>query len=155
VSVDEWLKSTVLFQEFTPDELQQVAAICVDVNYPKGERLFKEGDKSTTILLIKEGTIRVTKGPEKTELITTGAGESLGELSFLDEGRRSATAKTLEATQLISIPNDGLKSILDANPAMAIKFYHSAGRYICRRLRQTNDILEVVKKAIDKVLLAI
>jgi CRP-like cAMP-binding protein len=73
-------------EENTMDEL---------VSYKPGDLIFKQGDESKSMLMIKEGSVEVYKDTPQGEVILTvqNAGEIVGVLSFFSHGRRLASAR--------------------------------------------------------------
>jgi CRP-like cAMP-binding protein len=72
----------------------------------KGDVLFKEGDSSDAIYVIKSGRIAITKAKGNGEIILAEkkTGEMLGEMAFFDNKPRSAGAKALQETEIIALP---------------------------------------------------
>jgi CRP-like cAMP-binding protein len=72
----------------------------------KGDILFKEGDSSDAIYVIKSGRIAITKAKGNGEIILAEkkSGEMLGEMAFFDNKPRSAGAKALQETEIIALP---------------------------------------------------
>ncbi len=56
----------------------------------KGELLFREGDPSDAMYIIKKGKIAIvkTKGTGEVELAELGPGELVGEMAFFDNKSR-------------------------------------------------------------------
>jgi CRP/FNR family transcriptional regulator, cyclic AMP receptor protein len=72
----------------------------------KGETLFREGDASDAIYVIKSGRIAITKAKGSGEIILAEKkpGEMLGEMAFFDQKPRSAGAKAISETEVITLP---------------------------------------------------
>src|SRR4029077_3396227 len=71
----------------------------------KGEFLFREGDSSDAIYVIKSGRLAITKAKGSGEIILAEKknGEMLGEMAFFDRNPRSAGAKALQDTEVITL----------------------------------------------------
>ena len=71
----------------------------------KGEQLFREGEMSNAMYLIRTGMIRIykKKGDSQIEIDTLRAGQIIGEMAFLDGNPRSASAEAIIDTELIEI----------------------------------------------------
>ena len=85
----------------------------------KGELVFKEGDASRSMYLIKAGMLRLYKKKGETsfiELATVHTGSIIGELAFLDGLPRSATAEALTATEIIEIGGPAFEQVLGSAP---------------------------------------
>jgi CRP/FNR family transcriptional regulator, cyclic AMP receptor protein len=76
----------------------------------KGELLFKEGDPSDAMFVIKKGRIAITKskGSGEVELAELGPGEMLGEMAFFDSKPRSAGARAKQDAIVIILPFSAL-----------------------------------------------
>lgn len=72
----------------------------------KGDILFREGDPSDAMYVIKSGRIAITKAKGSGEIILAEkvGGEMLGEMAFFDNKPRSAGAKAVQDTEVISLP---------------------------------------------------
>ena len=120
------LKKIQLFADFTPEELQEVWNISHKEKISQGEFAFREGKAGDTLIFLDLGTLKLTKKTRKgddQELVQLGSGTYLGEMSFFDQGLRSASGVAMENCQVTVIPIPILRSLLDKNSSMAGKFY--------------------------------
>ncbi len=76
----------------------------------KGDLLFREGDASDAMYVIKKGRIAITKtkGSGEVELAELGPGEMLGEMAFFDNKPRSAGARSKVDSVVIMLPFSSL-----------------------------------------------
>lgn len=76
----------------------------------KGDILFREGDPSDAMYVIKKGRLSVTKskGSGEIELAELGPGEMLGEMAFFDNKPRSAGVKAKQDATIIVLPFSAL-----------------------------------------------
>src|SRR5689334_16837395 len=72
----------------------------------KGEILFREGDASDAMYVIKSGRIAITKAKGSGEIVLAEKvnGEMLGEMAFFDNKPRSAGAKAVAEAEVIALP---------------------------------------------------
>lgn len=84
----------------------------------QGEALFQEGDVSRSAYLIKRGQIRLfkKKGTAVVEIDTIRSGSLIGELAFLDQQPRSASAEAIVETEVIEISVKLLDDTLAKTP---------------------------------------
>ncbi len=75
-----------------------------------GEILFREGDASDAMYVIKSGRIAITKTKGSGEIILAEKkkGEMLGEMAFFDNKPRSAGAKAITECEVIPLPFSSL-----------------------------------------------
>lgn len=72
----------------------------------KGDILFREGDPSDAMYVIKKGKISITKAKGNSEIVLAELmpGEMLGEMAFFDNKPRSAGAKASTDADVIMLP---------------------------------------------------
>ncbi len=103
-----------------------------------GEVLIQEGDKSDFIYYIEKGYAEVTSttNSKKHQLNQVGPGELVGEISLIDEDKRSATVTALTPLYL--------RAYLIKDIIHEVDLYAEFNRYIAnllsKRLRETNDL---------------
>lgn len=86
------LEDVDLFVGLSSDDLLAIASIAHERTVEKGGVLYREGDVGDTqLFVIIEGVVELTR--EGTHVLTLEAGESAGQVSFLDRGPRPVTAK--------------------------------------------------------------
>ncbi len=70
------------------------------------EILFREGDASDAMYVVKSGrlTIFKTKGKGEIELASIGPGQMFGEMAFFDQRPRSASVKATQDAEVIILP---------------------------------------------------
>ncbi len=144
------LKGIYLFKDFDEKELQSVANLGVEKTITSGEEFFSSGQDATCFFVIQLGSVKIysnLKSGDAAGITQMGSGSHFGELAFFDGGKRSATAQAVETCRIVEIPFDGLKTLLDLNPAMSVKFYKSCARLLASRLRTTTEDLTSVKEA--------
>jgi CRP-like cAMP-binding protein len=105
-------------------------------HFKRGEVILRENDIGETAFIIEKGLVEVTHqvGRETIHLATLGPGETLGEMSIVDDKPRSATAISLESTTVTEIHQDELFESLQTDPKLAITLLKS----LFERLREAN-----------------
>lgn len=110
-------------ESLSPAELQALSARAVKRSSPKQTVIVNEGDPADALYIIVSGRVKVfaadAEGREIV-LLTQGPGEYFGEM-MLDEGPRSASVMTLEASTFLVIPKASLREFLVQNPAFAVR----------------------------------
>lgn len=134
----ELLARVPLFSELSAEELDRIARVAVPRSYPKGVRVFHEGDDSDACYIVREGTLRVTRehsDGRAIALATLERGDIFGELAMLDRGLRSASVETLTDCELLGLPAADVRRVISNNGDIAWKLIVA----ITRRLRETNE----------------
>lgn len=107
-----------------------------ELNLRAGSFLFKEGDLSREVYIVKDGELSVTQrhGSQTVELARLGERSVLGEMSLLDNQPRSATVRALKDTKLTVIAPQTFQAILQVMPAWLL----AVVKVVTRRIRDTN-----------------
>ncbi|MFC1598510.1 Crp/Fnr family transcriptional regulator [Patescibacteria group bacterium] len=133
----ELLKSLEIFKRLTRTELEKIASICLERNFKQGDLIIEEGFLVPGIFIITYGDVQVVKG--KTEIVSLGKGNLVGELSFIDDDDASASVivKSKEVDTLM-IDHEELRDLLEDNEKMAVKVYKKFLTIMSERLRMAN-----------------
>jgi CRP-like cAMP-binding protein len=138
------LKGIYLFAELDSSELSRLEAICTLSTVPAGDDVFSHGDRADAIYVINYGTVRIHRGSRDIDEIpvtTLGSGAHFGELPWISQGQRSATATALEKTELTRIEYGALSRLLAEQPGMGLKVYRTIARQMAFALLTTTDDL--------------
>lgn len=65
-------------------------------------------------------------------------GDMFGEVSFMDHADTSANASAVEDVETLEVPAGELEGLLDADDALAARFYKSIAMTLARRIRSQN-----------------
>jgi CRP-like cAMP-binding protein len=111
-------------------------------HFKKGHVLFHEGDEGEDMYIIQTGRVAIKKKVPhgETLLATLEKGDFFGEMAILERMPRSASAETVEESDLIVINGETFGDMIKANPEIAIRML----RKYSIRLRETNRQIEQV-----------
>lgn len=114
----------------------------------KGDFIFREGDSSDAMYVIKTGRIAVTKAKGSGEIILAekAPGEMLGEMAFFDNKPRSAGAKALADSEVIVLPFAALHAQFKTFP----EWLKAMVKTINVALRETNVRLKNLETAANE-----
>jgi CRP/FNR family cyclic AMP-dependent transcriptional regulator len=109
-----------------------------------GTYLFREGEASKSLFLIKRGSvgIRKAKGSVFVELARLYSNEVVGELSFFDRHPRSASAISLTEVEVLEITFDSLEKIYQGVP----DYLKTIMASVADRLRKADDQIRRLQK---------
>lgn len=134
----ELLGRVPLLSGLSEGELERIAQVAVPRSYPKGSRVFHEGDQSDACYVIRSGEVRVTRehsDGRAIALASLGQGEIVGELAMLDGEVRSASVETLTEVELLAVAARDMRALLERNPPIMAKLIVS----LTKRVRETNE----------------
>jgi CRP-like cAMP-binding protein len=129
MSPHDLLATAPIFRDFSPEELDALAALCEPSDLGPGDTLFNAGSPGDAIYLVALGTIEMTFPGHDKRLARFGNGQIFGLAALLlDEGYPGTTV-AVETTRLVKIPATTLNALLAKDPALAAKFYRAVARY--------------------------
>lgn len=134
----ELLAQVPLLAGLSSDELERIAAVAIARSFPKGSRVFHEGDASDACYIIRSGEVRVSRehsDGRAIALATLGQGEIVGELAMLDGEVRSASVEALSDLELLALAAKDMRGLLERNPEITAKLVVA----LTRRVRETNE----------------
>ncbi len=109
------LRETDFFKELSDDALQAVAAEGTVRRYAEGESIMRKGDAADSFFVILDGNLKiVTQDAKGDEIIINKVqpGETVGEMSLIDQRPRSAGAVALEEVEALELSKDVFLELL-------------------------------------------
>jgi hypothetical protein len=106
-------------------------------SFKAGETILREGDIGETAFIIHEGRVEITKdiGGRQVPLAEVGPGDTLGEMSMIDDMPRSATAVALDDVVCDEIHHDDFYQAIQTDPQTSLLILKS----LFERLREANN----------------
>ncbi len=114
------LRGCKVFAEVPSRELAALARVSRLVTVPSGTPLWRAGDQPEALLIVAEGSIKVTvSDPEGNEVVlhVWGRGDTAGEPALFSPriATRKTNAEAIDETQLLFVPPDHLLTFLAAH----------------------------------------
>ncbi len=139
------LKKQMLFSELTEAELGVIAQKIVAENYARGQEIFKEGDATKGIYLLKNGKVEISKKtPDgwKQTLAVLAENHIFGELAVIEENKvHGATATALEATEVYRFRTEDFKALEKSETMMMYKIMKTIARIASKNVHSMNEKL--------------
>lgn len=119
------------------------------ISVEKNKIIFREGDDADNLYIIKKGKIRIVKqvGDRLFSIAVLEEKDFLGEVSIFDNQNRSASAYTLEDTELEVISKAEISKELKALPEWVRNIMFT----LSERLRHTSQMLAEHKIVDDEL----
>jgi CRP/FNR family transcriptional regulator, cyclic AMP receptor protein len=95
------LKAIPLFSQLSDSEANRLAAFATETSIADGQILMKEGDYSTELIAIEEGTADVIKGGDRKASV--GPGDLIGEMGLLAREPRNADVIATSPMRVIKL----------------------------------------------------
>ncbi len=118
-------------------ELEAVAETAELLSFRAGDVLFREGDESDGLHLIRNGSVSVSRNIGGRNIVTTyvAAGNYVGEMGLVGEARRSATVTATVATESIFLRADIFQTMLQRNAGLRERIQTKVRERISENLR--------------------
>jgi cAMP-dependent protein kinase regulator len=112
-----FLRSTLLFSQLTPPEIEQAARVLKCVTVPAGQVIVREGEPGDAMFVVYAGTVAVSRDNEAGEaapVATLDQGDVFGELALLNEAPRNGTVRATVPTRLLALARADFDRLLVA-----------------------------------------
>jgi serine phosphatase RsbU (regulator of sigma subunit) len=121
------------------DVVERLVHAAVERRFSSGETILEDGALDREIYLIVEGSVEILKGQgdDETHLGRRGPGELVGEMAFLEDRPRSATARALAPTVVLEFGEKELRKALAERPELLYRAVAS----LSARLRESDQRL--------------
>jgi len=127
-----------------PAGVDRLAAAAHTRRLARGQILFVEGEPADHLYVVAAGRIRVlvtSPGGDVLVLAVLEVGDSLGDLSILDGGPRSAGAEALDRVELVAVPAAALTAFFLAEPAAVLAVARDLAATVRRLTGSTADLV--------------
>lgn len=147
------LKQTDIFYEFSPEQIEQIEAICNEKAFGMGQMIFEENTTGDELYIIAQGEVEILIDPalvsdrpdtpsHPTTITTLRRGQSFGEIALVDQGIRSAGARSASTeTRLLIITREDLTSLCDRDPALGYRLMRNLATDLAMKIRNTDLLM--------------
>ncbi len=115
----EHLAEIPLFSALSKRDLQRIAKASNEITREAGAMLVDQGDAGREAFVIIDGTATVKRNGRK--VATLGPGDSIGELSLLDHGPRTATVTADTDMTVLVLSAREFSGVIEEVPGLAHK----------------------------------
>ncbi|MHB1836745.1 MAG: cyclic nucleotide-binding domain-containing protein [Solirubrobacteraceae bacterium] len=109
------LTAIPIFSELSAEEARRLAAFASETSVSAGRYLMREGDFSTKLIAIEDGTADVIRGG--VTIASLGPGDVIGEMGLLEHRPRSADVVARSPMLLIELTHWEIRRMSDATVA--------------------------------------
>ena len=117
------LKNIDLFTSLSEDDLESLSQHFVLRQHPKNTVVINEGDDTRSLYIILSGRVKVYLNDENGKeviLNVESEGDYFGEVSLFDDGKRSASVMTMEASKFAVLEKQEFLNCLAKNQELAL-----------------------------------
>ena len=144
-----FLRAVTPFRQLDDDGLFTLAGRMRQEMIPAGGTLVREGEWGSTMFVIREGTLIISKavsGNVEKVLVHMKQGEFLGEMSLFSRRRRSASVRAFTNAVVLILYRDGLIDLFERRPRSALRILMAIVEEFSNRLSNTDDMVAEVTR---------
>ncbi len=147
------LRRADIFYDLTEAQLEMVASIASEAEYGMGEVIFRENSAGDELYVIASGEVEIQvdpglikpggKGEDRPVTIATlRSGQTFGEVALVDQGLRTASARSASRqTRLLIIPRDRLITLCDHYPELGYRLMRNIAADLAFKIRGTDLLI--------------
>jgi CRP/FNR family cyclic AMP-dependent transcriptional regulator len=134
------LRQLDLLGNIGDDELEPIAAVSHRIQLARNDVLFSEDDDATALYVVINGRIAISRESidgRESVLALMEPSDLFGEMPLFDNGQRSAQARALEASEVLSVPYTAIGAVYERRPELLWRVV----ALLTNRLRAMDDAL--------------
>ncbi len=139
------LKGQKLLEGLDEKNLEKVAKLVEEIKVSKGNSVFKEGDPTRGIYMVRKGSVEINKvTPDgwKQKLILIKEAHFFGELSVIENKEsHGANAEALDDTELFVINKEKFADMEETDPALMAKIMKTIAKVASHNVHIMNNKL--------------
>lgn len=143
------LRRTDIFYDLTGAQLEMLASICEERFVKLGDLIFEENSQGEEMFVIARGAVEILvdpsivggpgakkRGSMPVTIATLRTGQTFGEISLVDQGLRTASARCAETeTQLLAIQRGKFIKLCDTYPEMGYRVMRNIAADLSFKIR--------------------
>jgi CRP/FNR family transcriptional regulator/CRP/FNR family cyclic AMP-dependent transcriptional regulator len=144
------LRNIPLFAGLADGSREELGSLLQSRQYVQNQPIFWIGEKGEEMFIVQHGKVILSYPDESGHEITVaalGPGAFFGELSLLDGGSRTATARTSVQSTLLVLDRKGFYKFLEAHPSASVHLIAT----LAHRHREAMDKLRGVKNINEEI----
>jgi CRP-like cAMP-binding protein len=142
--IQKLLGRTQLFGGLDEATLGDLAREAIPRFYTRNDIIWHQGDPGEAVLVLAEGLVKVfitSASGDEMVLATMSPPDTLGELSLVHRGTRSASTRAIQDTQAVALTRDTFTDLMRRHPDLADNVMHLLGALLQRTLAQASDLV--------------
>ena len=140
--VAQSLRAHRFFDGMASEHIDLLRRVAHEVRFGDGERVFEQGAPASVAYFIVAGRVALRAvGPcgAAIDLAELGAGEVLGELSLIEDHRRSASATARGELVVLTVDRSDLAALCAHNHPVSLELLHRLALLLGERIRTSNS----------------
>ncbi len=136
------MRRVELFRGLNEAQLESLSKICNEEVYSRGSTICREGDPGDKMYVISTGQVEIVVKDDQGKshaAVYLGSGQVVGEMSLIDEGKRSATVVAAEdETVVYGIPHADFTQLCQKDTAIGYIMMRNLAQDLSFKVRHSN-----------------
>ena len=137
------LKVVELFEGLTDSELEKVKTICYRRHFEDNQVIAAQDSPGDELFIIEEGFVEIavvgSGGRPGKVVVNLGFGQTVGEMSLIDQGNRSATIRAVSSPTVVQvIEQSDFDELCESDARIGYIVMRNIASDLSFRLRQRN-----------------
>ena len=107
MEIIELIKGVELFDGLSEEELDKVIGLCQERRFQENEVVAEQNSAGNELFIIQGGFVEVAvagrSGGARKVIVNLGTGQTIGEMSLVDQGPRSATVRAINTPTIVQV----------------------------------------------------
>ncbi|AGA68997.1 cAMP-binding protein [Desulfitobacterium dichloroeliminans LMG P-21439] len=132
-----------IFNHLEDEQMAEITEAVHSASYKKGEIVYRAGDQSDSLYIVRTGRIRIYRLSEsgKEQLVRfLGPGDFTGELALFSESIHESYAEAVENTEVCLITRTNLQQFLMNYPSISLKMLAEFSSRLEKSEKQTTRV---------------
>lgn len=141
MEIIDLIKGVELFDGLSEEELDKVIGLCQERNYKENDVIAEQNSAGNELFIIQEGFVEVAvagrSGGTSKVIVNLGVGQTIGEMSLVDQGPRSATVRAIKTPTVVQvITQEDFESLCETDYRIGYVVMRNVAADLSFRLRQ-------------------
>lgn len=137
-----YLSEMEVFRDLSAEDVQQLAETTTMVSFPRGQVVFRPGDSSLALYLLKHGRVQIVRDTKEGKRLVTAVlapGTFFGEMALVGQRvPQDSTAEAVEDAVVCVLARDDLERLILEHPKVGLRFLEQ----VSARLIETEAVVE-------------
>ena len=144
-ALESHLRSVPVLASLTPEFIEHLKARVELIRYLPGQVICAQGEPADSFYLVRLGFVKVTESRPGGDLVLAylARGSYFGEMAFLGNTTRTATCTALDHVEVVRIPGDDFRRMLDEFPEVRHKLEEVAADRVAANQQRLTQIESV------------
>lgn len=138
----DFLTQIPIFDNLKKKDITKFFTLIHIRNYSDGEIVFRQDDPGVGLYIVRSGQFDVYKEFDdltRKKIAVLKEGEFFGEISLLNESKRSATVVSFGESVLFGLFKPDLLGLMESDPRLGLSIVYRLAQVVAERLRLVNE----------------